>query len=327
MENRKLVLSEILFVVQNKFGTTPSNNLQNIIASFYSDEEVWKGKKILHEIAVDLFGEREIGRCVSRTTDNKRRMNTADLIDLYGVLDRKKASLPCFVAANMSRIPGIRSLESDVMALSASLGDLKHQVLFMQSTVGKFQHTPVSQTVHAVELARADAYSELAGNRLVVNLETSNDANIKASPSASASSVQLSSSDSTIDSKLVVDDELVPGSDEWTVVNRRGKDLKAAVSSDTKRNDISGKRELCDSKIKAVTVSRAWHCKIGRLDKNVTVAAVKEHLHDMGIEAISVEKLNSKSGASLSMHVVVPYDAKDEIMCSDFWPRGIRVSG
>ena len=50
-------------------------------------------------------------------------MNTIDLIDTHIMFDRQKATLPLFVAVSMARITGI--LESDVVALSTSLADLK----------------------------------------------------------------------------------------------------------------------------------------------------------------------------------------------------------
>ena len=57
--------------------------------------------------------------------DDMRKMNTADLVDLFSLLDQRKAELPIFVATNMLRIPGVPPLESDVVALSASLADLR----------------------------------------------------------------------------------------------------------------------------------------------------------------------------------------------------------
>ena len=57
------------------------------------------------------------------------------MIDTYSLLDRKKAKLLLFVAANMMRIPGICPLESDVVALSASFTDLRQKVLFIKTEV------------------------------------------------------------------------------------------------------------------------------------------------------------------------------------------------
>jgi hypothetical protein len=43
-EDRGMILSEVLFVLQNKFGDVSNNNLLNVLVSFYSDEEIVKAK-------------------------------------------------------------------------------------------------------------------------------------------------------------------------------------------------------------------------------------------------------------------------------------------
>ena len=63
---------------------------------------------------------------------------------------------------------------------------------------------------------------------------------------------------------------------------------------------------------------RYWHGKIGYFESSVSIADLEKHLHDMGIEAITVQDLKYKSSAPLAMYIVVPYEAKDKIMCNDF---------
>ena len=64
MEYRKTVICKVLFVIQKKFGIVPSNNLQNIIASFYYGDEIWNGKTLLFEIATNQYGAKKSGRCI-----------------------------------------------------------------------------------------------------------------------------------------------------------------------------------------------------------------------------------------------------------------------
>ncbi len=388
MEQSKLIISEILFVIQNKFGTIPLNNLQNVVSSFFSDDEISKGKRTLHEIAMDLYGIKEIGRCITRSGENKRRMNTADLVDLYSMLDRKKAPLPSFVAASMNRIPGVRPLESDVVALSASLADLKQQVLFLQTAVGKCQINAAVITAPSVGVQGATAdlnvYPELLGKPLVVSLDT---CKIEASSSKPEPTTTLPSISGC--------SEALTDADEWTLVKRKNKALKSAdapsplfsmkssdttppassslslvcaasrdihvtstsldtsppvsstsplvcaasrdvvtsKSSDTSPPTSSSSSLVCASRdthvtrLKAACETRTWHCKISNLHKDATVNIVKEHLQEFSIDAIAVEILQSKSSTSVSMHVVVPFDVKETVMCNNFWPKGIRVSG
>jgi predicted amino acid-binding ACT domain protein len=68
-----------------------------------------------------------------------------------------------------------------------------------------------------------------------------------------------------------------------------------------------------------------WQYKIGRLRKDVTEADISSYLNDHGIDVINIEKLRSRSDSSISMHIEVPHEAKDRVMSSEFWFKGIRV--
>ena len=103
-------------MVQNKYGVVSKNNLHNLLTSFYTDDEIFKAKKCLHNIAIKLIEAKTFGRFVPRFSNIKQKMNTADLLNVHIMLDRQKAILPLFVAGSMMRISCIRPLESDVVA-------------------------------------------------------------------------------------------------------------------------------------------------------------------------------------------------------------------
>ena len=81
------------------------------------------------------------------------------------------------------------------------------------------------------------------------------------------------------------------------------------------------------SRLKAVKQIRTWHCKMGRLEDDISTQDIIDYLSDGGVNAISVEKLPQRQGATVSMHIAVPYESKDVVMNDDFWTDGIRVSG
>ena len=117
---------------------------------------------------------------------------------------------------------------------------------------------------------------------------------------------------------------------EWAVVNRKNKLVKAADAP--LPSSLFSSSLVCATvsnipKLKATCETRSWHCKISNLHKDVSVNVVKEHLQSLNIEAITVDELHSRSSSALSMHVVVPYDAKETVMCNNFWPKSIQVSG
>ena len=46
-----------------------------------------------------------------------------------------------------------------------------------------------------------------------------------------------------------------------------------------------------------------------------------------GVQALLVEKCFTKEEASGTIHVEVPYQNKDAVMCVDFWPLGVKIGG
>ena len=67
-KKRQVVMTELLFVIQNKHGSMPSLNLENILVSFYN-EGVKASKIIIYEFA-----------------------HSFDIVQLYNLLDHKRVS-------------------------------------------------------------------------------------------------------------------------------------------------------------------------------------------------------------------------------------------
>ncbi len=50
-------------------------------------------------------------------------------------------------------------------------------------------------------------------------------------------------------------------------------------------------------------------------------------MNDIGVIPLLVEPLSSRRGYKGSMHIEVSFDEKDTVMNSEFWPRGVRLTG
>ena len=94
-----------------------------------------------------------------------------------------------------------------------------------------------------------------------------------------------------------------------------------------KPKPIIGKRDAQGSRLKAVKQVRTWHCKIGRLEDDISMQDIIDYLSDGGVNAIKVEKLPQRQGATASIHIIVPYDSKDIVMNDDLWTDGVRIRG
>ena len=290
------------------------------------------------------------------------------------------------MAANLLNIPGVKPLEKDVVALSASLADLRQQVLFLQSSVSKPEatnlmarpnfdhvqsHTDLSSkrlagisdfgtapkdefSPPALGLASSPSGSvtcgELASDvtKLKIACSTSQNADSTVGlglPSVaselktvyeSSTLVPLSVSSYTVPTAVTGLDSVVSNflpayitpASAWLLPVEEKADINTCELSVANCKSVlkavkpsSVIHNVYNMTLEAASVVRAWHCKITNVHKDVLVYVLKDHLRDFEVEAISVKKLRSKSMSSISMHF------KDKVMCNNFWPSGIYVSG
>ena len=67
--------------------------------NFYFEESIVNVKQTLYDEARKLMGDNAGKVKDRRSGDNKKRLDTQDLLELYTKLDKEKAKLPLFVAA------------------------------------------------------------------------------------------------------------------------------------------------------------------------------------------------------------------------------------
>ncbi len=335
-QQRKVVIAELLFVVQNKHGTIPSLNLQSILVGFYNEEEVKACKAILYEFAHSVYDEKEIGRCVKRQGDDRKKLDVADIVQLYELLDQKKVIFPIFTAANMSRIPGIKPLEGDILALSASVNELKSQMHSLTASFGMLQSKVAGNVDTTKASGSKDFFPELSGKSLTVNLDqnmaaASNDrSNLRVNSSISSKTLAIQPGQRIRDETTANSSSDYDNRSTWTQVGRNGKPIRDASGNSSgihSSQPLYGVKDAGGSKVRAVTEERTWHCKIGRLCSDVKDSDIVDYLKDHGVKPLNVERLHSKQGSPISMHIEVPFEFKDRVMSSEFWSKGIRVSG
>jgi hypothetical protein len=131
----RIVICELLCYVQNNFSKCSMQGLATAISGFYAAEEIEVAKCKLFETAKDVFTAPSDGRVAEalprqqvRRGESKRKLDTDDLLKLYGVLDRANSDLPVFVAANLSRIPPFSPDATDFCSLASSVEFLSGQM-------------------------------------------------------------------------------------------------------------------------------------------------------------------------------------------------------
>ena len=144
--NEVVLVNELLFYVRNKIHSTPKDAIIESCAKFYTSEEV-SGAITLLESSLEI--------CMPKRnkTEKSDPMNKM-LIDIYEKLfslDAASATIPAFVASDLSRIPRVRD-NSDSIAtteqLLASIHDLKHRINSLELSVvtKKFLEDSLSST-------------------------------------------------------------------------------------------------------------------------------------------------------------------------------------
>jgi len=121
----------------NNFAKVPKANILAVIANFYSVDEIIAGKRVLFTFAESVPAE-GLPRFINRKEgDKKRRLDVEDIYNLAVQLDQLKATLPTFVALDLTRIPPINPSEADVCALVTSVSHLRLELNAMTNLSAK----------------------------------------------------------------------------------------------------------------------------------------------------------------------------------------------
>jgi hypothetical protein len=116
--------------VQNNFSKYPKANICATVVAFYNEDEITIAKSVLFAFADSLDPKLPgMPRCINRKqSDNKKRLDVDDVINLYTLLDTAKSLSTTYVAANLARVPTVSPGEMDLYAVASSVMALSNQV-------------------------------------------------------------------------------------------------------------------------------------------------------------------------------------------------------
>ena len=235
---------------------------------------------------------------MKRQGDDRKKLDVADIRHLYELLDKldkKKVKIPTFVAANINRIPGMKHLNGDVLTLSASVTDLKAQVQQLTVSINGLQSKINGKSDDSNFSGNQECFPEMCGKPLIENLENSKQSNVPEGGNEKGKD--------HADGNAAAGTSLAFGfgnnNQSWIRVGRNGKPELPAPARDNNSGfhaskPLYGNKVVGDTKVRAVTVVRTWHCKIGRLHKEVAVNDIKSYLQDHGVNPLNVKQLKSR---------------------------------
>jgi hypothetical protein len=304
--------SELLCYIQNYFGNSSQKGLITTISGFFTSEEIMSAKISLFRLYeslpvnghVDGIGKH---RMIQRKSDDqlkKRELDTADIIALYSDLDKVKAQLPVFTAANLKRIPNFAPDATDICSLTMNVAVLQSQMIALQQAFNAV--TSTASTMGDLNLA-------------TVSMESAVTPPSESSSSAGAS-VYVANASNT-----------------WAEVTTKNADKWSTVGvNSSKRPQPQPKIKLCGSKTtvsqnnaeKAVPRKKVLAAYVGRLHIDTSEEDLTQYLLEEGITGVVCKRLHAKNGQTFTtaaFYVTCCEESRDLFYKDSCWPEGTEL--
>src|SRR6266568_1726871 len=169
---RPLVINPTLCFVLSKWGRMPAADMKDLLLGFYSNEQIYTAKDVLHSGIVALkidglpvFKQRRMSK---GTAEQRDRKEFEDLFLLATVVDEKKiiASLPIYVCDNADSMPSSRICEMDFIALLRKLSALESNDSHMQAQLDRLLDSSRASFVAMNKIAtQSQNYPPLMGGQ------------------------------------------------------------------------------------------------------------------------------------------------------------------
>ena len=299
-----IVICELLCYLQNNFSKCSSLGLATAISGFFSVEEIEFAKCKLFDIAKEVFTAPTDGRVAEvlprqqvRRGDSKRKLDTDDLLKLYGVLDRASLALPVFVAANLSRVPPFNPDATDFCSLASIVDFLSGQM------------NDVMKRLDLLGTRRKDASTT---DRV---------------PSSQPLSKSLASSSGFVDLELLV--IAGPAKSYASAAQQPApRPVRVPVRVHGSRRPVVASPGNSMSRPCVMAVPRRPTAFVGRLHIGTTEEGLTKFLEDEGLMGVKCRKLTAPKDRLFhcaAFQVSCADVSRDMFYCDTTWPEGAEL--
>ena len=304
-----ILVSEVLYYVQNNVHNHPRGLLVSAVNGFYTDEEVTVAKKCLYS-AIEKLKPDGLQRCTKRNPgDAKRKLECEDIMNLFSFADERQLVLPTFVSANFERVPTVAPGDVDVYSLAASVSALTAQLESLskrlESTVSRREVDAIDRRLDSIEAGRTTWMTEnfpplMSTEPVLQENKDQQDAGFAGS---------FARCFRTKDEGGV-----------WFTVEK-----KKAMSVPPRR--ILGGHGSQSDKLKAVPANgpKLWHVFVGRLVPDTSEEDLSDFLNEAGIEVHRCSLLKPKEEWQkkyAAFRVQISIKDKDNVFDKVQWPAG-----
>ena len=253
--------------------------------------------------------------------ENKRRLDTDDLLHLYSILDVNKIALPMYVAANLARIPpSMRSTQPDIGNLQTTVSDLHSQVSVMKLQLESLCAVMLPCT-SPTTVQRCDNTTGIATSYNVqdsaANIGIYTDVMMPTHEAGAESAHQLTNASTACQ---------IPTWAQRAAAVVEAEDQFQTVSYRRRKPPLMVGRRTTECRIK--TVPRRPTCFVGRLDINTSEEDLKVHLTEAGITGVRCTRVKAKSDQTFStaaFRVSCDESAKNILYDESIWPVGVEL--
>jgi len=345
----KLVVSEVLFFINNKCDHTPRQVMHSTVAEFFNEDEIMAAKQLLVQhmdshlsgITQPLLKKRIGEYKVDRTID--------DILSIFSAIDENGARgfLPVFCAVSLSRVPVVPDKVSEMAVVKAELAALKQQVSIL---VNSLTQSPADKETLPSKINLSSQNIDPATSCGIISAQP---ATFSAAVKSTAKFVSQEPVTTVSVPPSHNEDFTAQNADFQTAVNKRHRRRNKLITGcrpETEANSFQGVRK------------KAVIC-VSRLDQNTSCDAVSDYLTANGItvnscynvgstqstdtgstadddEANFVERkhhsessiddddatsVKRKSRNYITLRVCVFQADLKKVLCPELWPDGVTV--
>ena len=133
----KVVINELLCFIRHNFDKLTTSQLKPVVCNFYKDDDICEAKDILLKDIQALVSSEVLPRMPNRQGPGKCKQSVDDVLKLFTIADEQKlrASLPRYVAENLSKVPFLNADSVSTINLSKRLEVMEQRMFHLEQTV------------------------------------------------------------------------------------------------------------------------------------------------------------------------------------------------
>ena len=137
-----VIISDLLYFISNKIGSTPVKNIVTTAHNFYTNEDyVFNEKKILCSATNEP--------CTARRTENKRQSNIEDICAIFLRRDSQNLFVPKFVSSDLSKIPISEDGNPSLGQILAAISDLRRNAVTTDMLASSLSNLKKELSIHS----------------------------------------------------------------------------------------------------------------------------------------------------------------------------------